>query len=232
MLVNGNDARKYNAKQLTVELQPAQTTFEKEWEKSQLLPRDFGSSEDFGKLKLVMYFRGKDRNQIRRNVSEFVALFSGSAAEVRIDRFQGIYVCYITKSNIEDMIVNNRNKLTIECDYYMKDEKVEKELNRVTSAVIHGMGTRCAPCRLEIVPSETMASFVISGLGDQIKISNLKKGKKIIIDGIEGIASKEDSSMMQDIDLWEFPRIGIGENKLMFSNNKCDIKISYEPLWL
>ena len=76
MKVNGIDARKYNAKQLTVEIQPPAVAVNYEWITGALQPTEFETDVAMGHLKMCVYFRGRDRNSIIRTMSEFTANFT------------------------------------------------------------------------------------------------------------------------------------------------------------
>ena len=72
MKVNGIDARKYNAKQLTAEVLPPSLAVDYEIVTGAILPTEFNTDTELGKLKLCMYFRGKDRNSLIRKMSAFL----------------------------------------------------------------------------------------------------------------------------------------------------------------
>ncbi len=66
MKVNGIDARKYDAKQLTVEIQPPAVAVNYEWLTGALQPTEFETDVTMGHLKMCVYFKGRDRNSIIR----------------------------------------------------------------------------------------------------------------------------------------------------------------------
>lgn len=78
MKVNGIDIRKYDAKQLTVDVQPPGINVNYEWITRALLPAEFDTDVTMGHLKLSVYFRGQNRNKIIRTASEFMQNFTKS----------------------------------------------------------------------------------------------------------------------------------------------------------
>ena len=76
MKIDGIDIRKYNAKQLTVDIQPPKIAIETEWIDGAPVPLEFETYIKAGTLKLSILFRGDSRNQIVRNVSEFMTLLT------------------------------------------------------------------------------------------------------------------------------------------------------------
>ena len=66
MKINGIDIRKYDAKQLTADVQPPSFANSYEWLTGAALPTEFETEVQMGHLKLSIYFKGKDRNNIIR----------------------------------------------------------------------------------------------------------------------------------------------------------------------
>ena len=62
MKINGIDIRKYDAKQLTADVQPPSFANSYEWLTGATLPTEFETEVQMGHLKLSIYFKGKDRN--------------------------------------------------------------------------------------------------------------------------------------------------------------------------
>ena len=66
MKINGIDIKKYDAKQLTADVQPPSFSNSYEWLTSAALPTELETEVQMGHLKLSIYFKGKDRNNIIR----------------------------------------------------------------------------------------------------------------------------------------------------------------------
>ena len=71
MKINGIDIKKYDAKQLTADVQPPSFSNSYEWLTSAALPTEFETEVQMGHLKLSIYFKGKDRNNIIRAACYF-----------------------------------------------------------------------------------------------------------------------------------------------------------------
>ena len=97
MKVNGIDARKYNAKQLTAEVLPPSLAVNYEIVTGAFLPTEFETDMELGQLKLCMYFRGKDRNSLIRSMSAFLENFTKSS--VKISRSQALLKSMATKES-------------------------------------------------------------------------------------------------------------------------------------
>lgn len=87
MKINGIDIRKYDAKQLTADVQPPSFANSYEWLTGAALPTEFETEVQMGHLKLSIYFKGKDRNNIIRAASEFMSNFT-KACKMELDGYE------------------------------------------------------------------------------------------------------------------------------------------------
>lgn len=117
MKVNGIDARKYNAKQLTAEVLPPSLAVDYEIVTGAILPTEFETDMELGKLKLCMYFRGKDRNSLIRKMSAFLENFTKSSV-LEVDGYKGKFKAYTASSDYSKMKVKTRYKLNIVLEGY------------------------------------------------------------------------------------------------------------------
>ena len=97
--MNGVDIRKYNAKQLTVDLQPPNIAVKSEWVEGAATPHEFQTQVQYGTLKLTVLFRGGGRSEIMRSVSEFLSLMV-KRSELQLDGYKGIYVGDMTSDGL------------------------------------------------------------------------------------------------------------------------------------
>lgn len=231
MKVNGVDAKKYNAKQLTVEIQPPKIAVNYDWVAKALQPNEFDTDIVMGSLKLCMYFRGKDRNSINRSMSEFMAIFTESC-DLTLDGYKGKYRGFLKSDNYEKTLVRDRHKLNLEFDGYFYDDEVAVTFDGVTVGSFLSTGSRKAPCIIEVYAKNGLSDYVIRGLGDDdITIQSLEEGETVIIDGIKGTVTVSGANAFDKVSLWEFPSIK-GKVELHFSDNKAKVTIRYHPMWI
>lgn len=233
MKVNGIDIRKYNAKQLTVDLQPASFKANTEWLEGAATPHEFETEIQYGTLKLTILFRGSGRSEIVRTVSEFLALMK-QRTELKLDGYKGSYIGDITSNNLAKTKQANRYILTLQFNGYLADAEVVNTYKGVREAKFTTLGTRPTPCIITVHPTTDLQQLTISGFGEyDIIISDLKKDVEVIIDGEKGTVTEGGQNKFGDCDMWEFPVLTNGvENDITFSSNKCDIEIRYSPMWL
>lgn len=232
MKVNGIDARKYNAKQLTIEIQPPGIAVNHEWLTGALLPTEFKTDVKMGHLKMCVYFKGRDRNSIIRTMSEFMSNFS-AACDLELDGYKGKYRGFLTADDFEKTITKRRYKINLEFGGYFYDDEIAVTFDGVTSGKFVMVGSRRAPCIVEVYAKSALTNYVVKGLGDDdIMIQSLAGGKTVIIDGIKGTVTVSGENAFGNVSLWEFPSIKVGEISLMFSNDKAKVTVRYHPMWV
>lgn len=232
MKVNGIDARKYNAKQLTVDVQPPSIAVNYEWMTRATLPTEFDTDVTMGHLKMTVYFRGKDRNSIVRNMSEFMGNFT-QACDLDLDGYKGKYRGFLTNDNFEKTIKKSRYILSLEFDGFFYDDELEIVFDAVTSGAFFLVGSRKAPCIVEVYAKSALTNYAIRGFGaDDIIVESLAAGKTAIIDGIKGTVKVDGANAFDKVNLWEFPAISAGETALSFSNTWAKVTIRYKPMWI
>lgn len=232
MKVNGIDARKYNAKQLTVDVQPPSIAVNYEWLTRATLPTELETDVTMGHLKVSIYFRGKDRSSIVRLMSEFMENFT-RACEMELDGYKGKYRGFLASDNFEKTIKKSRYILNLEFDGFFYDDELEIVFDAVTSGSFFLVGSRKAPCIIEVYAKSTLTNYTISGFGeDDIVIESLAAGKAAIIDGIAGTVTVDGTNAFDKVSLWEFPVISTGETALSFSGARAKVIIRYKPMWI
>lgn len=189
MKINGIDIKKYDAKQLTADVQPPSFSNSYEWLTSAALPTEFETDVQMGHLKLSIYFKGKDRNNIIRAASEFMSNFT-KACKLELDGYKGTYIGFITTNDYEKKNVKQRYIVNLEFDGFFVDDDLSITFDGKTSASFYKVGTRDAPCVVEIYAKSTLTNYTIAGLGeDDIIIESLAAGKTVVIDAKTGLVT-------------------------------------------
>ena len=179
MKVNGIDIRKYDAKQLTVDVQQPPISVNYEWITGALLPIEFETNIKMGHLKLSVYFKGKNRNSIIRLASEFMANFKQSC-DLELDGYKGKYKGFMTSNDYEKTIVKDRHILNLELDGFFYDDELEIVFDGKATATLYRVGSRDVPCIIEIYAKNNLINYTIKGFEENdIVIKTLEAGKKI-----------------------------------------------------
>ncbi len=232
MKINGIDIRKYDAKQLIADVQPPSISNDYEWLTGAALPTEFETEVQMGHLKLSIYFKGKDRNNIIRSASEFMMNFK-KACKLELDGYKGTYIGFITSDDYEKKNVKERYIVNIEFDGFFIDDELSITFDGKTSASFYKVGTRDAPCVIEVYAKSALTNYTITGLGDDdIIVESLAEGKTVAIDAKSGLVTIDGENAFDKVDLWEFPVLKDGETALTFSNEKARVTIRYTPMWI
>lgn len=232
MKVNGIDISKYDAKQLTADVQPPSISANYEWVTGAVLPMELESEVQMGHVKLSVYLKGKDRDGIIRSASELMANFT-KASDLEIDGYTGKYRGFMTANDYAKTIAKDRHILNIEFDGFFYDEEQEIVFDGTDSAIFSKVGTRDTPCVVEIYAKSDLTNYIVRGFGDdEIVVASLAAGKTVIIDGINGLVTMDGENAFASVSLWEFPKLTSGEISLTFSQTQATVTIRYMPMWI
>lgn len=231
MKINGIDIKKYDAKQLTADVQPPSFSNSYEWLTSAALPTEFETEVQMGHLKLSIYFKGKDRNNIIRAASEFMSNFT-KACKMELDGYKGTYIGFITTNDYKKKNVKQRYIVNLEFDGFFVDDDLSITFDGKTSASFYKVGTRDTPCVVEVYAKSTLTNYTINGLGEDIVVESLAAGKTVVIDAKTGLVTIDGANAFDKVDLWEFPVLKAGETALTFSNTKARVTVRYTPMWI
>lgn len=232
MKINGTDIRKYDAKQLSVDVQPPSFSNDYEWLTGAALPTVFETEVQMGHLKLSIYFKGKDRNNIIRAASEFMMNFT-KACKLELDGYKGAYIGFITSNDYEKKNVKERYIVNLEFDGFFVDDDLSIVFDGKTSASFYKVGTRDAPCVVEVYAKSTLTNYKIKGLGnDDIIIESLAAGNTVVIDAKTGLVTIDGVNAFDKVNMWTFPVLKTGETALTFSDTKARVTIRYTPMWI
>lgn len=232
MKINGIDIRKYDAKQLTADVQPPSFSNSYEWLTSATLPTEFETEVQMGHLKLSIYFKGKDRNNIIRTASEFMSNFT-KACKMELDGYKGTYIGFITSNDYEKKNVKQRYIVNLEFDGFFVDDDLSITFDGKISASFYKVGTRDTPCVVEVYAKSTLTNYTIAGLGDDdIIIESLAAGKTVVIDAKTGLVTINGANAFDKVNIWTFPALKTGETALKFSDTKARVTIRYTPMWI
>lgn len=232
MKINGIDIKKYDAKQLTADVQSPSFSNSYEWLTGAALPTEFETEVQMGHLKLSIYFKGKDRNNIIRAASEFMSNFT-KACKMELDGYKGTYIGFITTNDYEKKNVKQRYIVNLEFDGFFVDDDLSITFDGKTSASFYKVGTRDAPCVVEVYAKSALTNYTITGLGeDDIIIESLAAGKTVVIDAKTGLVTIDGANAFDKVNMWTFPVLKTGETALAFSNTKARVTIRYTPMWI
>lgn len=232
MLVDNIDIKKYNAKLLTVDIQNSSLSNSSEWTPNALVPTFSSNVRGFKTIKLELYFKGTGRDEILKNISDFILSLKDEVI-LKLDNYKNYYKCILSSKETIKTVSKHSYKVNLEFNGYEYGEVEEKSVTSLSTISINNIGNIKTPCIIEITPNTVdLIDFVITGVADSpIKIKTLRKGEKVIIDGLESKVTVNNKNKYGDTDMWEFPRLNPGINNISFSRDTCTIKIKWNPFY-
>ncbi|WP_346884310.1 phage distal tail protein [Clostridium sp. UBA4395] len=230
MLINNIDISVFGASVSNKLIQPTTIEIEKIRIKNSFNQID--SKKQFKKVSIKLLFEGENRDVINNNISNFMSKLINEV-DIKFKNLSHFYHVYIVDHNLEDTDFDEWLYLNIELVGYEYSTQIVEAMNRITTKTINVPGNTETPATVEITPSVSIIDIVLTGLSDEpMTIKNLTGGKKVIIDGEEGIVTVDGVNKFNDTDMWEFPRLKSGANTITVSRNNVDINIKYKPRFI
>ena len=232
MLINSINIKSFNAKLLTVDIQTQELSNSSEWLDNSLSPLFLANKKQFKKIDLEIAFKGASRTEILNNISNFMSKLINEVI-LTLDKYDHKYKVILKENSTEKTISKNLYKKKLSFIGYEFSDEVIENLDRITTKTINVAGNLLTPATVEITPSIDIIDLQINGLSnDSIIIKNLHANKKIIINSEDATVLEEGANKFIDTDMWEFPFLSPGANKIKISKNNCNIKIKYRPRYI
>ena len=153
--------------------------------------------------------------------------------KMELDGYKGTYIGFITTNDYEKKNVKQRYIVNLEFDGFFVDDDLSITFDGKTSASFYKVGTRDAPCVVEVYAKSALTNYTIAGLGeDDIIIESLAAGKTVVIDTKTGLVTIDGANAFDKVNMWTFPVLKTGETALTFSNTKARVTIRYTPMWI
>ncbi len=230
MLINNIDISVFGASVSNKLIQPTTIEIEKIRIKNSFNQID--SKKQFKKVSIKLLFEGENRDVINNNISNFMSKLINEV-DIKFKNLSHFYHVYLMDHTVEDTNFDEWLFLNIEFIGYEYSTQIVETMNRITTKTINVPGNEETPAIVEITPSVGIIDIVLTGLSDEpMTIRILTGGKKVIIDGEEGLVTVDGVNKFNDTDMWEFPRLKPGANTITVSRNNVDISIKFKPRWI
>lgn len=251
MKINEWDIAEANAKQWNVT--PGFSTIKNnsEWVNGSPTPFLSPGHSGFKKMNVAILVRGPDREGILWNCGEILAK-SKEPVKWELDGFSHKFYGAVTNYTFQEnplgrsRIAGNKvAKLTLELSCYEYGERLDgtaffESASEKKDIVIKNPGNLYTPCILEIIPKVGVAELVIDGIGRNIEtgetlpvtIKKLTLGKKVILDGENGLFTEDGTNKSEDVEIWSLPMLAPGINTITLDNTWMDITVRYRPRYM
>ena len=229
MQINGKDISNFGARKRTIVIGNAALSNGSVWNSGSLSPYLEDGQAGFQTWTITLWIKGDSTAQIESQISDLLAEMVAVTQITDPDLLHSFRGCL--KKHSKKVLVEGKNTvLTLELSGY---EYLDGTLTRTSgqSLIVDTGGNLPCPVRLEITPRAS-GTLTVSGCGEEeIVVSNVTQGQKLILDGMTGEMSAGGASKAADIEIWELPRLLPGSNTITLSLSS-DVTIRYEARYM
>lgn len=241
MQINGIDISRWHARQWAVTIGNHAITNSSEWDRGSPDPFLIGSTIGFKTIKVTLLIKDSSREIMTLDRSNIVAALL-EPADITLDGFSHKFRVVLSKDASFEETVNYRqdlwHKLTLELQGYEYGSEIS--VTGSSSLTVNNPGNIVAPATLEITPVIGSASITVSGLCRDpdskndypVTIRNLVTGKKVVIDGENGLVTQDGALKAGDTDFWEAPILFPGVNKITCNNSNMKMVVKFKPRFM
>lgn len=233
MIINNIDISNYNARVLEVDIQNSSISNASNFEtKNKLIPFFLNSEVGLNKITVTLLVNSLGKKQYYLDKSNLIKNMI-NVFDVYFKDRDLKFKCVLLEQSDKPSLRQIRGAFQLNFIGYNIENEVIETINRVSNKTITVSGNYKVPAIVEIVPSIDLIDLNLQGLAnDPIIIKNLKKGKKIVLNGEDGTVLEEGINKFLDTDFWEFPFLLPGTNTITLSKNNCDITIKYKSRYI
>lgn len=215
ILINNTDIKIYNCKCLKFVPSSSSYNFDE--------TTGVQVSENGREIDSTFLFTGS-KDLIQRNISRFIENIKSSI----IESCSFFYKVNFNGSAKPDVFTNNSVKLSLKLD--LKDVyETEKSIQINTTNTININSPKACDAILEIRSETNIIKCTVSINGEEISIKNIKGGEPIYIG--DGKIISNNTSKVDDIELWQFPILYPGDNYISVDREDVYLTIKYKERW-
>ena len=167
MKIENTDIREFGAKLLKVNFTPPATTIDWEMYQGALLPSENNTDVPLSQIETEIYFKGKDRDEILANISNFSAMLQKGVA-LELDGYRRKFMAYQSGApNVEKTVSKQSYKATYRFDGYWFSEMVELHFNEINEFSFETIGNRPTPCIISVTSLAHIDELKITGFTEE-----------------------------------------------------------------
>lgn len=231
MLINNKNISEFKAKLLSRSISNADFNITNEWLNNSINPlisKDYNYK--YKKLKFSLDIKCSNASELETMKSH---LFKELAiSTIKFSDIDYYYDGFITNISEPSFITDVFETITFEMLVISEGKEIIKNIKfGDTTCTFNVDGNQITPAMVEIVPNVSLIDLTLEGLSDNpIILKNLKGGETIYIGN--GKVTAGGQSKMNDVDMWEFPKLKPGQNNISASKDTCNITIKYNPRFI
>lgn len=201
----------------------------------------FGSMGNYWPKKALQGIRVSSRVHTFRNLELIIHFYGGEVAEDNIIKFiedasncvfkykNKNYDVSIKEDDNKPISLNsNTTKITLNYDI-LNVYKDTKTVSVIGNGNINISSPKYCYANLEITSSTSLPRCSINVNGYVITVKNLKANETIYIGSGKIIAGGK--SKMNDVDMWDFPKLNPGANNVSIDREDINLTVKYNERW-
>lgn len=221
MIINKKDIKIFNCK--CNKFLPSPSTYKNESIVYTLNPSRGINTEELRKIDSLFVFYG-DKETIQKNISKFIEEIKSST--IKVGFFY--YDVNIKTVSEPDILTNNSCKLGLTFDLLnMYEDK--KSITTSQNTTININSSKPCYANLELSASANVISYTVTINDTEIVVRNIKGGETVYIGS--GKVTAGGKSKIDDVDIWEFPILKSGINKITVNREDVNLTIKYNERW-
>lgn len=194
------------------------------WSEGSLKPIKGKKNETYRSLSTKFIFKGKNREQIYKNISKFIE----ESKECVFKRDSLMYEVELSCNKEPEIL--NPNMCFLEIGFNLLDiYENEKSISTTASAKININSPKPCYANLELNARTAVISCTININDVDIVVKNIKENETIYIGSGKVIAGGK--SKINDVDIWEFPKLKPGINNISINRKDVSLTVKYCERW-
>lgn len=189
-----------------------------------LVPIKSNFKETYRIFRCVFAFLAKDNKTLLKNISKFIEEVKSCTIE-----YEGfLYDLQLKSKDITPDDYENAESVSLEFDVLDMYE-AEKSITTKQSTTININSPKPCYANLELSASTSVISYTVNINDTEIVVNNIKGNETVYIGSGKVIAGGK--SKINDVDIWEFPILNPGTNKIEVNRSDVDLTIKYCERW-
>lgn len=224
MLINSKDISIYNC--ICTKFKPSTSnySFNGTFVSSNGLKASTGQiQEDTREIDAEFIFKG-DKDTIQRNISRFIEEIKESI----IESCSFFYETILEGRAEFEVFTNNSVKLPLKLTLIDMFE-AEKSISTTSNTNINITSPKPCTALIELRANTNVISYTFKINDNEITVKNIKSNEIVYIGNGEVLAGTK--SKIEDVDIWEMPRLKPGNNVITVNRADVTLKIKYKQRW-
>lgn len=231
MLINNKNISEFNAKLLSRSISNADFSITNEWLNNSINPLISKNYHyKYKKLKFSLDIKCNSASELeimKSNLFKELAI-----STVKFSDIDYYYNGFVKSISEPGFITEVFETISFEMLVIAEGKEIIKNMKLGdTTCTFNADGNQFTPAIVEITPNVSLIDLTLEGLSeDPIILKNLKGEETIYIGNGKVIAGGK--SKMNDVEMWEFPKLKPGQNIIKINKANCTINIKYKPRYV